>query len=284
MDWQAAGLESIKRWKCFGGEQWVLGHRSISTGTRMELGLYLPPQPRGVLMFLSGLACTWENATTKAGFQRAAAEHGLVIVTPDTSPRGEQVPDDAAYDLGKGAGFYVDATQAPWSTHFHMYDYVANELPDLIARAVGVDRDRFGLTGHSMGGHGALAIALKNPQRFRSLSAFAPIVAPTRVPWGQKAFQAYLGDSQSQLWAAYDSCALMTTHGFPRDILIDQGEADEFLQSQLRPDAFVEACRERRVSVTLRMQPGYDHSYYFVATFIAEHIRWHAERLTAPIL
>jgi S-formylglutathione hydrolase len=160
-----------------------------------------------------------------------------------------------------------------------MYDYVARELPDLITRAVGVDR--FGLTGHSMGGHGALATALKDPQRFQSLSAFAPIVAPTRVPWGQKAFTAYLGDSQS--WAAYDSCALMSTHGFPRDILIDQGEADEFLQSQLRPNAFVEACRDRRVSLTLRMQPGYDHSYYFVASFMADHVRWHAERLTAPI-
>ena len=278
----AADFQQVKRWKCFGGEQLVLAHQSASTGTRMEFSIYLPPQaakrPWPVLFYLSGLTCNWENATTKAGFQRAAAEHGVVIVAPDTSPRGDDVPDDTGYDLGKGAGFYLNALQEPWSKHFRMYDYVVEELPDLIAAAYPVDRKRFGITGHSMGGHGALTIALKNPERYKSVSAFSPIVAPAQVPWGHKAFGAYLGVDHHS-WAEYDACALMASRGWARDILIDQGDADEFLTTQLKPELFAEACRKRNVALTLRMQQGYDHSYYFISTFMAEHVRWHAERL-----
>ena len=278
----AADFQQVKRWKCFGGEQLVLAHQSASTGTRMEFSIYLPPQaakrPWPVLFYLSGLTCNWENATTKAGFQRAAAEHGIVIVAPDTSPRGDDVPDDTGYDLGKGAGFYLNALQEPWSKHFRMYDYVVDELPQLIAAAYPVDAKRFGITGHSMGGHGALTIALKNPDRYKSVSAFSPIVAPAQVPWGHKAFGAYLGTDHHS-WAEYDACALMASRGWARDILIDQGDADEFLTTQLKPELFAEACRKRNVALTLRMQQGYDHSYYFISTFMAEHVRWHAERL-----
>lgn len=278
----AADFQQVKRWKCFGGEQLVLAHQSASTGTRMEFSIYLPPQaakrPWPVLFYLSGLTCNWENATTKAGFQRAAAEHGIVIVAPDTSPRGDDVPDDTGYDLGKGAGFYLNALQEPWSKHFRMYDYVVDELPQLIAAAYPVDPKRFGITGHSMGGHGALTIALKNPDRYKSVSAFSPIVAPAQVPWGHKAFGAYLGTDHHS-WAEYDACALMASRGWARDILIDQGDADEFLTTQLKPELFAEACRKRNVALTLRMQQGYDHSYYFISTFMAEHVRWHAERL-----
>ncbi len=277
-----ADFQQVKRWKCFGGEQLVLAHQSASTGTRMEFSIYLPPQaakrPWPVLFYLSGLTCNWENATTKAGFQRAAAEHGVVIVAPDTSPRGDDVPDDTGYDLGKGAGFYLNALQEPWSKHFRMYDYVVDELPRLIAAAYPVDEKRLGITGHSMGGHGALTIALKNPDRYKSVSAFSPIVAPAQVPWGEKAFGAYLGPDHHS-WAEYDSCALMASRGWARDILIDQGDADEFLATQLKPELFAEACRKRNVALTLRMQQGYDHSYYFISTFMAEHVRWHAERL-----
>jgi S-formylglutathione hydrolase len=282
--WVQAGLSPIKRWKCYGGDQLVFAHDSKATGTRMEFAVYVPPQaakqPWPVLFYLSGLTCTWENATTKAGFQRAAAEHGIVVVAPDTSPRGDDVPDDAGYDLGKGAGFYLNATQAPWSKHFKMYDYVVNELTELVARSFAVNFARFGITGHSMGGHGALTIAMKNPDRFKSVSAFSPIVAPSQVPWGQKAFNAYLGADQ-KAWAAYDSCALMASRGWSRDILIDQGDADEFLKNQLRPELFAEACKAKHVPLTLRMQAGYDHSYYFMSTFIGDHVHWHAERLHA---
>lgn len=282
MAWKTAGLEQTKKWKCFGGEQLVLAHPSTSTGTRMEFSIYLPPQaakrPWPVLFYLSGLTCNWENATTKAGFQHAAAEHGIVIVAPDTSPRGDDVPDDAAYDMGKGAGFYLNATQQPWAKHFRMYDYVVRELPELIAAEFPVDKGRFGITGHSMGGHGALSIALKNPDRYKSVSAFSPIVAPSQVPWGQKALGGYLGSDQVA-WADYDSTALMMARGWPRDILIDQGDADEFLATQLKPELFAEACRKRNVALALRLQQGYDHSYYFISTFMAEHVRWHAERL-----
>ena len=282
--WVQAGLSPIKRWKCYGGDQLVFAHDSKATGTRMEFAVYVPPQaakqPWPVLFYLSGLTCTWENATTKAGFQRAAAEHGIVIVAPDTSPRGDDVADDTGYDLGKGAGFYLNATQEPWSKHFKMYDYVVNELTELVARSFAVNFARFGITGHSMGGHGALSIAMKNPDRFKSVSAFSPIVAPSQVPWGQKAFNAYLGPDH-KIWAEYDSCALMASRGWTRDILIDQGDADEFLKPQLRPELFVEACKAKHVPLTLRMQAGYDHSYYFMSTFIGDHVRWHVERLHA---
>ncbi|MEZ5833261.1 MAG: S-formylglutathione hydrolase [Dongiaceae bacterium] len=282
--WVAAGLSPIKRWKCFGGDQLVFAHESKATGTRMEFAVFVPPQaakqPWPVLFYLSGLTCTWENATTKAGFQRAAAEHGMVIVAPDTSPRGDDVPDDTGYDLGKGAGFYLNATQAPWSKHFKMYDYVVQELTELVARSFAVNFARFGICGHSMGGHGALTIAMKNPDRFKSVSAFSPIVAPAQVLWGQKAFSAYLGP-EHPVWADYDSCALMASRGWARDILIDQGDADEFLATQLRPQLFADACKARHVPLTLRMQAGYDHSYYFISTFMAEHVHWHAERLGA---
>ena len=282
--WVQAGLSPIKRWKCYGGDQLVFAHDSKATSTRMEFAVYVPPQaakqPWPVLFYLSGLTCTWENATTKAGFQRAAAEHGIVIVAPDTSPRGDDVADDTGYDLGKGAGFYLNATQEPWSKHFKMYDYVVNELTELVARSFAVNFARFGITGHSMGGHGALSIAMKNPDRFKSVSAFSPIVAPSQVPWGQKAFNAYLGPDH-KIWAEYDSCALMASRGWTRDILIDQGDADEFLKPQLRPELFVEACKAKHVPLTLRMQAGYDHSYYFMSTFIGDHVRWHVERLHA---
>jgi len=282
--WREAGLEPIKRWKCFGGEQLVFAHQSKATGTRMEFAVYLPPkaakQPWPVLFYLSGLTCTWENATTKAGFQHLAAEHGMVIVAPDTSPRGDDVSDDSAYDLGKGAGFYLNATQAPWSKNYKMYDYVVQELTEIVVRSFPVNFARFGITGHSMGGHGALSIAIKNPDRFKSVSAFSPIVAPSQVPWGQKAFSAYLG-ADEKTWAEHDSCALLANRGWTRDILIDQGDADEFLKPQLRPDLFAEACKSRRVPLSLRMQAGYDHSYYFISTFMADHARWHAERLHA---
>ena len=264
--WVQAGLSPIKRWKCYGGDQLVFAHDSKATGTRMEFAVYVPPQaakqPWPVLFYLSGLTCTWENATTKAGFQRAAAEHGIVIVAPDTSPRGDDVADDTGYDLGKGAGFYLNATQEPWSKHFKMYDYVVNELTELVARSFAVNFARFGITGHSMGGHGALTIAMKNPDRFKSVSAFSPIVAPSQVPWGQKAFNAYLGPDH-KMWAEYDACALMASRGWARDILIDQGDADEFLKPQLRPELFAEACKAKHVPLTLRMQAGYDHSVLF---------------------
>ncbi len=232
------------------------------------------------MFFLSGLTCTWENATTKAGFQRWAASLGLIVICPDTSPRGPGVPDDpgGAYDFGLGAGFYLNATEAPWSAHYRMDDYVVEELPGLIAEHFPADPKRLGITGHSMGGHGALTIALRNPERYRSVSAFSPIVAPTLVPWGQKALAGYLGGDRAK-WAAHDACALVRERGWKRDILIDQGEADEFLATQLKPELFRQACHERGIALTLRLQPGYDHSYYFISSFIEDHFRHHAERL-----
>jgi len=229
---------------------------------------------------LSGLTCNWENATTKAGAQRYAAQQGLILVMPDTSPRGEQVPNDEAYDFGQGAGFYLNATQAPWSQHFRMYDYIVDELPKLVEQNFPVSPNRRGLTGHSMGGHGALTLALKNPDRYTSVSAFSPIVAPSQVPWGQKAFQGYLGDDQN-LWAQYDATVLIQTEGWKHDILIDQGTSDNFLEEQLQPQIFATACEIAGVSLNLRQQEGYDHSYYFIASFIGDHIAWHTERLQA---
>ncbi len=269
--------------KCFGGRQLVCRHPSTSTGTDMTFGLFLPPQAEAgavpVVFYLSGLTCTHENAMVKTGAQRKAAEIGLALVFPDTSPRGDGVADDAAYDLGQGASFYLDATQTPWATHFRMFSYVAEELPALIGAEFPVDGARCGVTGHSMGGHGALTIAMHHPERFRSLSAFSPIVHPSASDWGRKHFIAYLGADES-LWAAHDSCRLVRDRGFPGKILIDQGDADQFLD-YLKPDDFATACAEAGQEVTLRMQPGYDHSYFFIASFIDDHLEHHAAQLAA---
>lgn len=278
-------LELIKQHRSFGGTQAVCRHHSHATGTPMEFSIYLPPQadhgPRPVLTFLSGLTCTWANATEKGGGQRHAAEHGLILVCPDTSPRGLDLPGEHdAYDFGSGAGFYIDATQDPWAQHYRMYTYIAEELPALLADRFPADLSRQGIFGHSMGGHGALTMAFKHPQRYRSVSAFAPIVAPSRVPWGEKAFSSYLGDDRA-VWKEHDACALVGQSGWASPILIDQGQADEFLETQLKPDLFVEACNTAGVPLNLRRHDGYDHSYYFISTFMGEHITYHAQ-LMAP--
>jgi S-formylglutathione hydrolase len=275
-------LTLLSESRCFGGVQRVYSHLSRETGTQMRLAVYLPPAaergPVPGLMFLSGLTCTEDNFTVKAGAQRHAAEHGLMLIAPDTSPRGEGVPDDPGYDLGQGAGFYVDATQAPWSRHFRMHSYVADELPELLGEQLPLRPDALGITGHSMGGHGALVLALRRPDRFRSVSALAPICQPSDVPWGMKAFTAYLGPDQDT-WREYDACALLAAHRFPGPVLGDQGDADKFLATQLRPDALARACASAHQPLTLRMQPGYDHSYFFIATFIGDHVAHHAAAL-----
>jgi S-formylglutathione hydrolase len=268
----------------FGGWQQRYRHTSSSLNCSMTFSIYLPPprddNPPPVLYWLSGLTCNDENFTMKAGAQRIAAELGLVLVMPDTSPRGDEVPNDENYDLGQGAGFYLNATRAPWDAHFRMYDYVIDELPQIIGGHFSVS-DKQSICGHSMGGHGALVLALRNPQRFRSVSAFAPIVNPCQVPWGRKAFSSYLGDDESQ-WLQYDSCHLLNT--LPKDqqpfpILIDQGDDDQFLADQLQPAKLVELARQQGWPLQIRIQPGYDHSYFTIATFIEEHLRFHAEWL-----
>ena len=273
--------ERIEHRACFGGWQDVYRHRSEVLGCDMTVGVYLPPQveqgPCPVLYWLSGLTCTEQNFITKAGAQRYAAEHGIILVAPDTSPRGEDVADAEGYDLGKGAGFYVNATQAPWASHYRMYDYIVDELPAWV-EADPMASDRRAISGHSMGGHGALTIALKNPGRYRSVSAFSPIVAPTQVPWGQKAFAAYLGDDR-EAWKAWDTVELVRQAREPLPLLVDQGDADEFLQGQLKPELLQAAAAEAGHPLTLRMQPGYDHSYYFIASFIGEHLAFHAQQL-----
>jgi S-formylglutathione hydrolase len=275
-------LETVSQVRIFDGTQSVYRHPSQATGTEMEFSVFVPDQAKSgslpVLYYLSGLTCTWENFTAKAGAQRYAAEHGVIIVAPDTSPRGDGVPNDEAYDFGQGAGFYLNATQEPWSQHFHMYDYVVDELPELVTANFAIDAKRAGIFGHSMGGHGALTIALKNPGKFRTVSAFSPIVAPSQVPWGEKALGGYLGPDQDT-WADYDACNLISSKGWSGDILIDQGLADNFLEEQLKPGLFEQACKDTGVSLTLRCQEGYDHSYYFISTFMGDHIAWHAERL-----
>lgn len=273
-------MELVSQNKCFGGTQSVYRHRSEVCDSEMTFGLYLPPQaekgPVPLLWYLSGLTCTHENAMTKAGLQRHAAEQGLALVFPDTSPRGEGVADDQAYDLGQGAGFYVNATQKPWSRHFRMYDYIVTELPALLMAEQPLSGVH-GITGHSMGGHGALTIAFRNPGLFRSVSAFAPIVNPTRSDWGRKQFSAYLGNDEAH-WVDYDACLLLAERGWAGEILIDQGVTDQFLDL-LRPEAMANLIVERRQPGVLRMQAGYDHSYYFVASFGEDHVRWHAERM-----
>ena len=270
--------------KIFGGWQKTAIHPSESCNCQMRFSIFLPPQAEKekvpVLYWLSGLTCTDENFVTKAGAQRYAAEEGIAIVTPDTSPRGEDVPDDpeGAWDFGLGAGFYVNATESPWSTHYHMYDYVTKELPELVGKNFPVDTKRQSISGHSMGGHGAIVIALKNPGMYKSVSAFAPIVAPSQCPWGEKAFSHYLGNDRST-WLEYDSCALITTAEERLPILVDQGDADGFLKEQLMPEKLKEACHKFAHPLNLRYEKGYDHSYYFIASFIGDHIVYHAKAL-----
>lgn len=278
-----ATIETISEQRCHGGMQGFYRHASVACGGPMRFALFLPPQaarqPCPLLYFLAGLTCTEETATIKAGAQRLAAELGLALVMPDTSPRDtgfEGATGD--WEFGEGAGFYLDATQPPWSSRFRMRSYVAEELPALLAAQFPLDTERAGVCGHSMGGHGALSLALTYPQRYRSVSAFAPIVAPARVPWGQKAFTRYLGED-SAAWSHYDACALVQRHTFPGTILIDQGEADRFLAEQLRPELFERACAEAGQALLLRRQPGYDHSYWFISTFIDDHLRHHAKAL-----
>jgi len=274
-------MERIEHRAVFGGWQDVYKHRSEVLGCDMTVGVYLPPQAATqalpVLYWLSGLTCNEQNFITKAGAQRYAAEHGVILVVPDTSPRGDQVADAEGYDLGKGAGFYVNATQEPWAAHYRMYDYIVDELPALVEANFQVTGAR-GISGHSMGGHGALIIALKNPGRYRSVSAFSPIVAPREVPWGEKAFTAYLGTDRTE-WAQWDATALVADAAERLPLLVDQGDADEFLGGQLRPQLLEQACAAAGHPLTLRLQPGYDHSYYFIASFIGEHIAHHAAAL-----
>ena len=276
--------ERIEHRACFGGWQDVYRHRSDVLGCDMTVGVYLPPQaeqgPCPVLYWLSGLTCTEQNFIAKAGAQRYAAEHGIILVAPDTSPRGDGVADAEGYDLGQGAGFYVNATREPWARHYRMYDYIVEELPAWV-EADPAASDVRAISGHSMGGHGALTIALRNPGRYRSVSAFSPIVAPSRVPWGEKAFAAYLGDDR-EAWKAHDAVELVKSAKEKLPLLVDQGEADEFLDTQMRPHLLREACEAAGHPLTLRMRPGYDHSYYFIASFIGEHIAWHAAALKAP--
>lgn len=276
-------MERIEHRACFGGWQDVYRHRSETLGCEMNFSVYLPPQAETrklpVLYWLSGLTCTEQNFTTKAGAQRYAAEHGLILVAPDTSPRGDDVADADGYDLGKGAGFYVNATQAPWAKHYRMYDYVVSELPALVEANFPVT-DARAVSGHSMGGHGALIAALKNPGRYRSVSAFSPIVAPSQAPWGQKAFAAYLGEDR-EAWQAWDAAALVAGAPERLPLLIDQGDADEFLAGQLKPELLQAACYAAGHPLQLRLQPGYDHSYYFIQSFIGEHIAHHAKALSA---
>ena len=276
-------MERIEHRACFGAWQDVYRHRSAALDCEMNFAIYLPPQaehgPVPVLYWLSGLTCTEQNFITKAGAQRHATEHGIAIVAPDTSPRGDDVADAEGYDLGKGAGFYVDATQAPWAAHYRMHDYVANELPALVEANFPVT-DARAISGHSMGGHGALVVALRNPDRYRSVSAFSPIVAPSQAPWGRKAFAAYLGEDE-EAWKRYDATELVATATDKLPLLVDQGGADEFLGEQLKPDLLRAACDAAGHPLRLRMRPGYDHSYYFIASFIGEHIAHHAAALKA---
>ena len=278
-------LETVSTNLSHGGVQGVYRHASRETGTEMTFSVFVPPQaasgaPAPVVWYLSGLTCTHANVTEKGEFRRACAELGLILVAPDTSPRGEGVPDDAqaAYDFGLGAGFYVDATQAPFAKNYRMYSYIVHELPELIGAHFPADLARQAITGHSMGGHGALTIALKKPDRFRSVSAFAPIVAPMRCPWGHKALGGYLGAAPAA-WRAYDATALIEDGARAPEILVDQGVADNFLENQLKPELLEAACRAANIPLTLRLQPGYDHSYYFISSFMEDHLRWHAARL-----
>ena len=274
-------MDIVSENRSFGGRQQVFRHPSNTCGCEMTFGAYLPPQaedrPVPVLWYLSGLTCTHENAMTKGGLQEHAARHGLAVIFPDTSPRGEGVADDDAYDLGQGAGVYVNATRDPWKPHFRMYDYILSELRALVLDHLPVT-DRHGITGHSMGGHGAMTLALRNADLFDSLSAFAPIANPTQSDWGRKQLSAYLGDDETA-WHAHDSTILLEEHGWKDELLIDQGASDQFLDL-LRPEALAATMARRRQPGILRLQPGYDHSYFFVNSFAGDHVAWHAARLT----
>jgi S-formylglutathione hydrolase len=278
-------LDIVSENKSHGGRQLVVKHASAATSTDMTFSIFLPPQAESgdrlpVVWYLSGLTCTHANVTEKGEYRAACAELGLIFVAPDTSPRGEGVPDDpaGAYDFGLGAGFYVDATQEPWSKNYRMWSYMTEELPALVVGEFPVDGYRQGIMGHSMGGHGALTVALRNRDLFRSVSAFAPIVAPSQVPWGQKALAGYLGDDRAA-WRNHDSVALIEVGARVPELLVDVGDKDPFIEKELRPELLEQACASAGIPLTLRIQPGYDHSYYFISTFMAEHLRWHAERL-----
>ncbi len=278
-------LETVSEVRSHGGVQGVYRHASSSTGTDMTFSVFVPPQPEKgeplpVLWYFSGLTCTHANVMEKGEYRAACAEAGIVFVAPDTSPRGDGVPDDpdGAWDFGLGAGFYIDASEQPWSANYRMWSYVTEELPALLVDHFPIDPERQGITGHSMGGHGALTVALRHPQRFRSVSAFAPIVAPSQVPWGEKSFSNYLGSDRSK-WRAHDAVALIEAGARLSDLLVDVGDADPFLERELKPELLERACADARIPLSLRRQPGYDHSYYFISTFMADHVRWHSERL-----
>jgi S-formylglutathione hydrolase len=277
-------LELVSQARCFDGAQFVYRHNSTATGTKMQFAAFVPPQAEHtkvpVVWFLSGLTCTEENFTVKAGAQRVASELGLMVIAPDTSPRGPDVPDDpaGAYDFGLGAGFYLDATVAPWAQHYRMRTYIESELPTVIGESLPADLTHQSIMGHSMGGHGAMTIALRHPGRFASVSAFAPICAPICSPWGKKALSGYLGDDPAA-WRVYDSCALIEDGARVDGLLVDQGTTDNFLKEQLHPEILDEVCRAAGINLTLRYQQGYDHSYFFIATFMADHLRYHARAL-----
>ncbi|HEX6410820.1 MAG TPA: S-formylglutathione hydrolase [Sphingomicrobium sp.] len=276
-------MDIVSENRAHGGRQLVVKHASSATGTDMTFSIFLPPPAEEggkmpVVWYLSGLTCTHANVTEKGEYRAACAELGLIFVAPDTSPRGEGVADAEEWDFGKGAGFYVDATQAPWAAHYRMWSYVTQELPDLVASEFPVDMGRQGITGHSMGGHGALTVALNHPQRFRSVSAFAPIVAPSQVPWGQKALGGYLGEDR-EAWRRHDAVALIEDGARVSELLVDVGTADPFLDKELKPELLRQACESAGIGLQLNLREGYDHSYYFISTFMADHLRWHAERL-----
>ena len=278
-------LEVVSENRSHGGRQLVVKHGSAATGTDMTFSIFLPPQAESggklpIVWYLSGLTCTHANVTEKGEYRAACAEHGLIFVAPDTSPRGEGVPDDpvGAYDFGLGAGFYVDATEEPFARNYRMWSYVTEELPALVASEFPVDMSRQGITGHSMGGHGALTVALGNPGRFRSVSAFAPIVAPSQVPWGQKALGGYLGDDHAA-WRRHDAVALIEDGARIDGLLVDVGTSDNFLDKELKPELLEKACADAGIPLQLNLRDGYDHSYYFISSFMADHLRWHAERL-----
>jgi S-formylglutathione hydrolase len=276
-------VEIVSENKSHGGRQLVVRHSSTSTSTDMTFSIFLPPQAQKgerlpVVWYLSGLTCTHANVTEKGEYRAACAEHGLIFVAPDTSPRGDNVPDTEGYDFGKGAGFYVDATEQPWAKNYRMWTYVTEELPALVVGEFFVDGYRQGIMGHSMGGHGALTVGLRNPDLFRSVSAFAPIVAPGQVPWGQKALSGYLGEDRAA-WRKHDAVALIEDGARVPELLVDVGDADQFLEQELKPELLERACDDAGIALTLRRQPSYDHSYYFISTFMADHLRWHAKRL-----